>query len=498
MSVNMFVTSAQRQADSVTARSQHDQQAYQAMIQALQQFVDEDRLDSAAYRNGKAFYNAVLIPMVKAGILLSEAVETACQKFVQTYQTNVDSGDLKSEELQERIHQLDYRISHLDAICSAMEDQDLPDHFKVSQRSQNRHTMELLINAKRVLQDKLEKLLTFHARSPEIFANIAELEKLVDQGADQAERAWTGNGFSIATESSWAKQVASKWQVRAENIKQKERQFHEEKIKTLEKYQIYAWPYEDPTTKEIKVMWFIDRNGVRIFDEALQNYVETYGKKLEGLYEVVGWEKIYELDLAARRKGDGTNYLTKHQTPAGWEWYSQAGAYVDSAHWYAQKSGLLDLALMAGLTYAGSKTKVATTTNVANVLDDLDDVAKKASGGNFGNAEKLEAHFSKHGGEFGRTFSNTNEYLAGANDVIKNGTKVQYNYKGELRTGYVKFMKNSSLTNANGVPIKSYAKFEFVGTNNLGEITTYHVESGKTFWKMMNNGKNIPVINPIE
>lgn len=59
-------------------------------------------------------------------------------------------------------------------------------------------------------------------------------------------------------------------------------------------------------------------------------------------------------------------------------------------------------------------------------------------------------------------------------------------------------MKNSSLTNSKGVPIKSYAKFEFVGTNNLGEITTYHVESGKTFWKMMNNGENISVINPIK
>lgn len=117
---------------------------------------------------------------------------------------------------------------------------------------------------------------------------------------------------------------------------------------------------------------------------------------------------------------------------------------------------------------------------------------------NFGNTELLESHFGKYGGEFGRAYSNANEYLAGANDVIKNGTKVQYDYKGELRTGYVKFMKNSSLTNPKGVPIKSYAKFEFVGTNNLGYITTYHVESGKTFWKMMNKGKNIPVINPVE
>jgi hypothetical protein len=42
---------------------------------------------------------------------------------------------------------------------------------------------------------------------------------------------------------------------------------------------------------------------------------------------------------------------------------------------------------------------------------------------------------------------------------------------------------------------KGIAKFEFVGTNTAGEITTYHIESGKTFWKML-NGENIPVINP--
>ncbi|KGR89600.1 hypothetical protein [Lysinibacillus boronitolerans] len=124
--------------------------------------------------------------------------------------------------------------------------------------------------------------------------------------------------------------------------------------------------------------------------------------------------------------------------------------------------------------------------------------SKNVSRMNFGSTEKLESHFGKHGGEFGGAYSNANEYLAGANNVIENGIKVQYEYKGELRTGYVKFMKNSGLTNAAGVPIKSYAKFEFVGTNNLGEITTYHVESGKTFWKMMNNGENIPVINPVE
>ncbi len=32
------------------------------------------------------------------------------------------------------------------------------------------------------------------------------------------------------------------------------------------------------------------------------------------------------------------------------------------------------------------------------------------------------------------------EYLQGARDVMKNGIKVQYNYKGEMRNGYVKCM----------------------------------------------------------
>ncbi|MTI48435.1 MAG: hypothetical protein FH761_11375 [Firmicutes bacterium] len=114
---------------------------------------------------------------------------------------------------------------------------------------------------------------------------------------------------------------------------------------------------------------------------------------------------------------------------------------------------------------------------------------KGMSNRNFASVEKLDSHFAKHGKEFKGVYKNADEYLQGARDVMQNGTKVSYSYKGETRIGYVKFMGNSSK--------KGIAKFEFVGTNNLGDITTYHVESGKTFWKML-NGKNIKVINPID
>ncbi|PCK19766.1 transposase [Bacillus pumilus] len=106
----------------------------------------------------------------------------------------------------------------------------------------------------------------------------------------------------------------------------------------------------------------------------------------------------------------------------------------------------------------------------------------------FADRAKLEGHFDKHGKEFLGLYKNANEYLEGAKAVINSGIKVKYQYKGEIRTGYVKFMGN----NKNGK-----AKFEFVGTNHKNEITTYHTQSGKKIWKTI-NGENIPVINPSE
>ncbi|WP_172207720.1 hypothetical protein [Pseudolactococcus hodotermopsidis] len=154
-------------------------------------------------------------------------------------------------------------------------------------------------------------------------------------------------------------------------------------------------PYEDPKTKEVKIMWFIDKDGVRIFDEELQDYVEKYGKNFVGMYEIVGWEKIYELDLAAMRKGNGKNYLTDGQLPSGWEKWGQAGGFADSIYWYSSKSGLLDLALIAGLSYAASKlqTKASTGANVANVMDDLKGTSKgKIYVDNIGSQVTLEEY----------------------------------------------------------------------------------------------------------
>ncbi len=96
---------------------------------------------------------------------------------------------------------------------------------------------------------------------------------------------------------------------------------------------------------------------------------------------------------------------------------------------------------------------------------------------NFESAAKLESHYAKHGHEFNGLYQSADDYLAGANNVIKHGTKVNYLYKGEIRTGYAQFFGNSA---KNGM-----AKFAFVGTNNSGFITTFHVERSKELFRLL-------------
>jgi hypothetical protein len=98
-----------------------------------------------------------------------------------------------------------------------------------------------------------------------------------------------------------------------------------------------------------------------------------------------------------------------------------------------------------------------------------------AKGAGFADDARLLSHFEKHGVEFG--VKSADEYLQVGQDIMQQGQKVQYLYKGETRTGFVQYMGNSR---------KGISKFGFVGTNTDRVITTIHTESGNSFWKMLN------------
>lgn len=146
----------------------------------------------------------------------------------------------------------------------------------------------------------------------------------------------------------------------------------------------------------------------------------------------------------------------------------------------------------AALQQAGQET--ITFAMVLQTAHELGQLVKGMGGkavtkslGSFADQAKLLSHFEKHGAEFGA--KSADEYLLIARDVMKNGTKIQYKYKGEVRTGFVQLMGNTG---------KGQSKFAFVGTNSQGQITTLHTKSGKDFWKTLNENFQDKTIYPVQ
>lgn len=209
--INMFVGSAQAQADSIRSMKTKEVQGYESVIQSLNQFLNAEDLRTDAYDNGKAFFSGVLIPTLQAAILVSEAVGKAAQKFVTDYQSTVDPGDLKSDDLEEKIERLNTQLQHLDHLTQATSGSDISEELKRTTLRHQKQQRNHLLNAKRVLQETLDDLLEFHGKSPDIFSAIAELEAAAKQGASQAKSGFNGNKFVMPSDLAWTSFVSSKW-----------------------------------------------------------------------------------------------------------------------------------------------------------------------------------------------------------------------------------------------------------------------------------------------
>lgn len=228
--VKMVLSASQTQASSVASVSQNKVQAYERVIQSLEAFTNEDQLNSTAYNNGKGHFEAVLVPLVQATVLLTEAVGKACQEFTDKYQSEVEGCDLDSDILKQQIQEAKTKISQLEGIRTSITSKDIPENLKENQLFQNGMVMERVFNNQKVLEDKLEKLLEFEATSPQIFADITELQTIVATGQAQAAGAWNGQAFVMPKDLSWTSTIAGKWQTRLDEI---QAQFYDEA--TLEK-----------------------------------------------------------------------------------------------------------------------------------------------------------------------------------------------------------------------------------------------------------------------
>ena len=308
MSIDMYVGSSQAQASSVNTMCQKQIQGYQELQQAINQFVmSSGELQGKTYDSAKQYFSAVLQPLAKGGMLLSEAVAEACQKFPDDYQSQVDSADLKSSELEEQIQQYQQGIDTANAIIQALSANPEMGVLMKSVLRGVKNVKEGQEKAKKKLEKKLRKLKKFHASSPSIFSEIATLESAVNAGAKQAGTCWNGSTgtFSVpkSEEMPWIGEINS-YEDRAKKRADKE------KMKQLEKYNVYAVPCRDSDGKPT-IMWLLEdpKSGKKVNNPELLEFLNMKGAKLDPkMFQILTLDGFEEKVASSWR--DGVEYFS--------------------------------------------------------------------------------------------------------------------------------------------------------------------------------------------
>ncbi|MBP1046681.1 hypothetical protein I6N96_10305 [Enterococcus sp. BWM-S5] len=211
MSIDMYLDLSQQQGESISSVCSTNQNSYSNLSQAINAFVNDNQLEAAAYKNAKGYFSQVHVPLIKGAILLSEKIAECTQKFPKEYIESVDSISLKESELESELQAVE------DTIVSWKR---LRDVLKKADSNSSLSFFDWIIrineNRKNKLKDLLEKLRSFHATSPSIFSEIADLEIDLQSGLAEAQ---SGKGWDASTgrfsvdslDMNWAKKINSTW-----------------------------------------------------------------------------------------------------------------------------------------------------------------------------------------------------------------------------------------------------------------------------------------------
>ncbi|MEX2803546.1 DUF3114 domain-containing protein [Streptococcus sp. H31] len=209
MSIDMYLGASQMQAASTSATVDQAMAGLDQLDSAISGFLESGSdLKGRTYDSARAHVQAVIQPLKEGTRLYLEAVRESVQRLPEAYQEEVGSEDLRQSELEAQIAQCDAVIKTGQGLLADMQ------AHPVGQRSQERisamkDSLSLVQGARQELQDKLDKLLAFNARSLQIFEGLSALEKALETGRSQTKGAWQADSqtFVIPSDLSWARTI---------------------------------------------------------------------------------------------------------------------------------------------------------------------------------------------------------------------------------------------------------------------------------------------------
>lgn len=344
MSIDMYLADSNSQASSTKTLSTCQTQGYTELKSAINGFAYfSPFLQGDAYSTAKSYFTAVLRPLAQGGALLAEYGAEAVQKFPDQYVAEVDSGDLKQSELEEKIRQMEQQISNLQSIRQSISSSDMPSANKLGHLAANALLQGIYGNAKRELEEKLQKLLAFNGSSPSIFADLAALQSAVNQGLGQTKSVFnpaTGT-FAVPQDLSWVKAIED-----APFIKKAKEQYADyldeypedlDKVIAILKYEENRPDYVDTTNEFLSPLEMKDQVEIKFMIYTADEPYATLCLKYMGEFEIAdintgGVFSSSKNTLVFNVVEDRTNPRGAYYT-----FFHEMGHAID--YYYAQENG---------------------------------------------------------------------------------------------------------------------------------------------------------------
>ncbi|GHU36691.1 hypothetical protein FACS1894192_03840 [Bacilli bacterium] len=407
MGIDMYVSEARTQADSVATRCDSRVKGYENLQKAISDFYfNSQGLSGKTYDSAKEYFMSVLYPLAQGGALLSEATKEAVKRFPEEYTARVDTCDWKESELIEKLTQIDQQIRTLYDIRSNIEYYPMPDLIKTTLLYANEEQIQLYQDMHNVFSEKLDRLREFNASSPDIFSEIDALESSIKQGLAQVKSSWNASSgtFMVSQDLSWTNLVRDKWKSREDKL----HGVDEKKNKELEKYNVKALIYTDSDGNP-KVLWLIEdkETGYCIDNPKLYQYLSKTGQYLDlDNVDFITFDVYQEKQKAAWRKG--ANYITGDQYNGALGTIISTSQHVEDVATWLNETEVGQAIQMLGFTYASYKITTASGTkqinnipvgeNAGNHLKNVEGVGRNGiSGGH--NSEAFLGSLDEIGGK---------------------------------------------------------------------------------------------------
>lgn len=326
------------------------------ITQAAADYAQDESLKGAAVTTSKQYFTDTYTPIIQSIIEALNESEERLAQYIREFGAQVDPSPSAKvdaqilQEVMEKVSQLQRKEEDLHQQLTAPNTRpDMEQVYVVKSRSV--HTQLLRAIEK---ENILERYLAFEQSHGDFFSALHELILATGRTVQELLQHVTFNAKTgTYTVSS---SVTSSLQLMKKSLDHARKENDKDPYPDgFEDFTLFAYTYVNDKGKNV-TMWLIEKNGKRVENKELQDFLEKNGQDLPP----ISYTELSGEDLERKVNDswkEGVNYLTGQKVTDASAGVLRTSAYIASGKDVMDDTGLTDMALGLGFGIAGARNK---------------------------------------------------------------------------------------------------------------------------------------------